>query len=361
MMFEIHPATLVDLPALHGYTRMAEQGVILDSELAYTQEVSSTGSALLSDLLLPSRSHLVLLVGRSTQTHANGRESRDTLLGQLRLKLADHLAQVVQMASSLTLQNGEVASKTAERAEAGAWLYMLDAMTAEAGRRGAHMLTAEVDEHSPLFTTMRTAGFAVYARQEIWQLAALDMLPDLSLPGTLREETDDDTLAIQLLYSNIVPRLVQPIAVPSRNSQGIVYRAGGQVQGYIAVSEGKGGLYLMPFLHPDVLGDHAAAILCAVLRRTWENRRRGDKRPVYVCVRRYQDWLAESLMQLGFTAATQQAVMVRHIAAGVRQAQFARLQPLRALTPAVHPPTPVTNIHRIEGDDEGKVADGTQA
>src|SRR5690606_10802408 len=203
-----------------------------------------------------------------------------------------------------------------------AWLAVMDAMAYEAGRRGAHILTAEVDEGSPLFVTMRQTGFAVYARQEIWRRGVTDEpLPESQLTGDLAEETDDDQMDIQLLYSNIVPRLVQPITLPSRDSKGLVYRKGNRVQAYIAMSEGKNGVYLMPYMHPDVLGREATAIIAGVVAQS----ARAERVPVYVCVRRYQDWLTESLSYMGFEAWTQQAVMVRHIAAGVRQTNFAPL------------------------------------
>lgn len=337
---DIHPATLVDLPTLHGWGRGGALHVVLDSELAYTREVNGGQTALLSSLLRPSRG-LITLVGRPER--GSGCEA---IVGQLRLKTADHLAQIVSIAGGGRIDAPEIGDD-------GAWLQMLDAMTAEAGRRGAYMLTAEVDECSPLFVTMRTAGFAVYARQEIWALDQTVALPALSLPGTLADESDDDAMDIQLLYSNIVPRLVQPIAVPSRESRGLVYRGAGRTQGYIAVSEGRGGLYLMPFLHPDVLGHEAGAIICGALQFI-AGRKRADRPPVYVCVRRYQDWLAESLAALQFTCAAQQAVLVRHIAAGIRQPQFARLAPALALTQAVSPPT--TGISRV-GDAHGQQPD----
>src|SRR5258708_30588869 len=50
-----------------------------------------------------------------------------------------------------------------------AWLQLLDAMTAAAGRRGASSLKAEVGETEPAFGILREAGFGVYARQELWQ------------------------------------------------------------------------------------------------------------------------------------------------------------------------------------------------
>src|SRR5690606_20638810 len=122
-----------------------------------------------------------------------------------------------------------------------AWLHVLDAMAAEAGRRGAHMLTAEVDEDLTLFETMRVAGFSIYARQEIW-LHMPGELPQLPVDKVdLGEETDSDAHGIQLLYSNIVPRLVQQVAAPPSRSSGLVYRKHDRVEGYIAVSEGRAG------------------------------------------------------------------------------------------------------------------------
>jgi secreted trypsin-like serine protease len=114
---------------------------------------------------------------------------------------------------------------------------------------------------------------------------------------------------------------VQAITVPSRDSKGLVYRKANRVQGYIAVSEGKAGVYIMPYLHPDVLGYEAAGIIAGVIAQC----SRADRMPVYVCVRRYQDWLADSLSRLGFEALAQQAMMVRHIAAGIRQTNFTPL------------------------------------
>lgn len=297
---EVHAAKLVDLPMLR---RLVERGAVLDSELFYTREFDPSSTALLQSILLPQRS-LYTFVGRG---------QAQPVIGQFRMRAHDHLAQLVLLAP------------LEPEPEGGAWLGLLDAVAYEAGRRGAHMLTAEVDELSPLFPLMRQGGFAVYARQEIWRWSG--ELPQGSVrapQGEVAEETDEDTLDIQLLYSSIVPRLVQPIAVPSRESSGLVYRKDGRVQAYIAVSYGRSGTYLMPFMHPDVLGSEAASVLLAVIARV----ARAERAPVYVCVRRYQDWLGDSLRDLGFETLIQQAVLVRHIAAGVRSTAFSPLMQL---------------------------------
>ncbi|MBL8146600.1 MAG: hypothetical protein JNL34_09470 [Anaerolineae bacterium] len=297
---DVHAAKLADLPMLR---RFVERGALLDSELLFTRDLDLSSAALLQSILLPQRS-LYTLVARS---------SSQPVIAQFRMRAHDHLSQLVLLAPF------------EPDADDGAWLGLLDAVAFEAGRRGATMVTAEVDELSALFPLMRHAGFAVYARQEIWRWSGEMASGSAQAPvGELAEESDDDSLDIQLLYSSIVPRLVQPIAVPSRESTGLVYRKDGHVQAYIAVSPGRSGVYLMPFIHPDVLGSEAAAVLLAVIARV----ARAEQAPVYVCVRRYQDWLGDSLRTLGFEAVTQQAVLVRHIAAGVRSAEFS---PLTAL------------------------------
>lgn len=315
---DIHAAKLVDLPLIR---RLTEKGTVLDTELRYTREVAGPQSVLLSSIL-PQRS-LHTLVG-----HAG----RQRIVGQFRVRSDEPVAQIVYIAPELGATRRDTA-----------WLHLVDAMAAEAGKRGVHMLTAEVDEDSPLFVTMRTAGFAVYARQEIWRRE-----PGAVPHGASVELTDskaDDDSAIQSLYCNIIPRLVQPVAMPPEDSEGLVFRQGDRVQGYIAVSTGKCGAYVMPLLHPDILYRDAMPVLTGVLSRIG----RADRLPVYVCVRRYQDWLEEALTELGFVPCQQQALMVRHIAAGVRQAAFASLEhSLEAMPIAARPPTSSsTNIDRL--------------
>jgi hypothetical protein len=90
----------------------------------------------------------------------------------------------------------------------------------------------------------------------------------------------------------------------------------------------------MPLLHPDVFSEAAAIIAAAV------SRVERCKLPIYVRVRRYQDWLDDALLRLGFDLRARQAVMVKHIAAGVRAAAFAPLNHrMEAVTHSAPPPT----------------------
>ncbi|HLV34517.1 MAG TPA: hypothetical protein VKY59_05365 [Spirillospora sp.] len=308
----VRAVKLVDIPLV---TRLLESGVMLDSEQAFTGGVDFNSSGLISSFLLPHRNLYTLL----------SRSGKQTVVGQFRVRPDRHQAHITYIAPCLEDEQDDTA-----------WLHVLDAMAAEAGRRGAHMLTAEVDEDLTLFETMRVAGFSIYARQEIW-LHMPGELPQLPVDKVdLGEETDSDAHGIQLLYSNIVPRLVQQVAAPPSRSSGLVYRKHDRVEGYIAVSEGRAGIYLLPYLHPDVFSE-AAAILAAAIEQA---RRSHERVPVYVSVRRYQDWLEDALVDLGFEPWTRQAVMARHITAGVRQAAFAPLSArLESLPTPLKPPT----------------------
>ncbi len=308
---ETRAVTLVDIPLVR---RLTESGTVLDSELYYTHD-SLQQSPRLFTLLLPYRGVHTMVT----------RLDKQQVVGQFRLRQDAAYAHIAYIAPALEAD-----------AEDTAWLHVLDAMAAEAGRRGAHMLTAEVDENEPLFKTMRIASYAIYARQEIWQCLPEDGIADVGLePIEVQPTTEADLSGIQLLFGNIVPRLVQPITELPAEGEGFVYRKDERVEGYIGVIEGKTGVYLIPHLHPDVFSD-AAAILAAVIHRI----ERCDRLPVYVRVRRYQDWLDDALRELGFELHARQAVMVKHIAAGVRSAAFAPLsQTLETVPNSIKPPS----------------------
>jgi hypothetical protein len=117
--------------------------------------------------------------------------------------------------------------------------------------------------------------------------------------------------------------------------KGYVYRKNERVEAYVAVSAGKQGIYLMPYLHPDIITE-APAVFESVIRQVHS----AANLPIYALVRRYQPWLEGALETLAFDPWAQQAVMVRHIAAGVRQASFSPLRRgTKAVTSSLSPPS----------------------
>jgi len=283
--------TLVDLPLLR---RLGNRATVLESTMEYTQY--EPHPATLTNLILPQRSLYTMLA----------RADKQYVVGQFRLRPDEQNAHIVYIAPGM--QDG---------VDDTAWLHILDAMAREAGQRHAHALIAEVHEDSHLFETMRTAGYAVYARQEIWRrLPAAAPLP--IIPGIeVVEETEADAMRVQSLIAQIIPRLMQPFVTPNEDMDGWVYRRDGRVQAYIGVVSGKQGIFLRPFIHPDLYKE-APGILSDLIRKL----ARADQLPIYICVSRFLDWMQTTLDEMHFLPGPRQAVMVKHITAGVRQASF---------------------------------------
>ena len=196
-------------------------------------------------------------------------------------------------------------------------------MAEHAGSNGAQTLVGEVELSHRLFETMRQAGYAVYSRQVVWQRGPV-AASSAGAALALTPESAQDETGIAALLGCTIPRILQSVMAPSTEMAGLVYRKKGQVEAYLAYSEGKHGVYILPFLHPEVLSE-AADIIAGGLARIDRCR----KLPVYVCVRGYQGWLENAMRDLGFGPWLEQAVMVKHLTAGIRQASFERLQ-LRA-------------------------------
>ena len=291
---DTHSMKLLDLPLM---LRLKQNAVVLHSELGLTEDARGRNSALLSSIVFPRGLHTLL-------AHVDDKN----VVGQFRYRPGESNAHIVYLAP--TLEDNE---------DDSAWLHMLDAMAEQAGKNGAHNLVGEVELSHRLFETMRRAGYAVYSRQVIWRhepIVAELVCADVEITP----ESAEDQIGIAALLGCTIPRIMQAVMGPSADMAGLVYRKDGPVEAYVAYSEGKHGVYLLPFLHPEVLSE-APAIIAAALRKI----ERCRKLPVYVSVRGYQGWLENAMLDLGFKPWLEQAVMVKHLTAGVRQTSFAQV------------------------------------
>lgn len=316
--------TLADIPLVW---RLSESGTVLDSEMSLTRDARGPSSALLSSILFSRGIHT--LVARAEQQQ---------VIGQFRYRPDDYNAHLVYLAPTLP-----------ENTDDTAWLHMLDAMSREAGKHGAHMLVAEVETRSNLFETMRTARFATYARQTIWRHAAQPASTQGEAARTaiqLTDETNADQIGIMSLLCHTTPKMLQQVTAPPSDMRGLVYRNDQQIDAYIAYSEGRQGVYLIPYIRPDAIGQ-ADDILRAAIARIEQCQRV----PIYICVRSYQSWLESSMAALGFDAWAEQAIMVKHIAAGIRTPSFARLK-LRGQFETVHKVLPPTWSATLQEDED---------
>lgn len=307
----IRPLDVRDLRLLH---RLRRDGLCLHAQLAYTRGPHALQTALL-DVLTP---------GRATHTFAARPllPGEPAAVGQIAHDLGDSVARLGFIGPTAQV-------------DSAVGLRLLDALSQEAGMRGAHNLIAEVDEDQPAFECLRRAGFAVYARQQIWRWEGTPS-PEQEYDDVWRSEVPADGEAIAWLVANLVPGLVMQVeAAPGRSRRGMLHWAEGELRAYLDLERGPRGVWAQPYIHPAV--EAIDMLLTAFLRRSAE-----PDRPVYLCLRSYQSWMVGALVRLGFERVTEQAVMVRRLAATVRRAVPAPLPALNGRR--AEPTTPFAGV-----------------
>lgn len=308
---KFRPLDWRDLPLLH---RVQGSGLCFDSQLAHTSGAHALQNALL-DVFTPGRSTLTIV----------GRVGRQAVVGQIQHDNSQPHARLAFIGPAEA-----VGGPTCET--------LLDTLAQTAGEHGAHNLIAEVDELSPAFECLRQAGFAIYARQRIWHMrdsgASSEPGPDRPRrektrhPPAWRAETSADEAPIHFLYANLVPGLVQQVEPPPRRTgRGLVYWNGGDLLGYLDIDRGPLGDWVQPYFHP-------AAEQPDVLLKEFMDRSNARRRvPLYVCIRSYHGWLRTPLERLGFEIDSDQAVMVKRLAASVRRPALSPLPALEGTRP----------------------------
>jgi hypothetical protein len=278
----IRPFDLRDLPVLRRYHR---QEVCLDSTLKATRGQVLTQGALLS-FLTPA-------TGIFTWVYSDNRD-KYPLMGQISHQADSPFARISFLAPKNALSSPKIG-------------VLLEKLIQQAGQRGAFNLLAEIDERSTVFEALRKNGFSIYARQRIWKMPEGFAAP---LPKTCWETAGSrDTLAVQLLYNNVVPGLVQQIEPHSTaHLRGLVCQKDEDLIGYVDLKYGPRGIWAQPFIHPDIenINVHLHGMLGDIPDRR--------ARPLYICVRSYQFWLEPALDELGASPGPLQAVMVKRLA-----------------------------------------------
>lgn len=284
----IRPFDWRDLSLL---SRVRSEGVCLDSQLAYTRGQMALHTAFL-ETLRPRR-RVFTFVERPEDPH------EPAAIGQFVLRNDRTQARLALLSPESSL-----ATPVGAR--------LLDGLAEVAGSYRVQSLIAEVEEVGPLFEQLRRAGFAVYARQRIWRLDHHPETAD-SLDRAWRVESERDAAAIQNLYLNLIPALVQQVEpAEARIGRGLVYWASNELMGYLDVERGPRGVWIQPYLHPAAeLTDQLLAGFVQVFTIS-------EVRPLFVCVRSYQGGLDGPLERLGFQPCSNQAVMVKRLTAPIR-------------------------------------------
>jgi len=280
-----------DFPALHRHRR---QGLVLDADLALTRWMTLVPAGALLATLAPA-------TGIFTYVGTNEDNSSRPVIGQF-----THTSGAQTARLTFITPEDEINSPDAPA--------LLDHLAAQAGRHGALNLLAEVNEKSEAYDALRKAGFAIYTRQQIWEI--IDRPDDeksTTTAGAWRPAVVSDEAAVHGLYRSLIPALVQQSEPPPWiGLNGLVYDPEGELLAYLHLHYGPTGIMAHPFLHPDI---EPVTELLGSLAENIAHRR---NRPLYLAVRSHQAWLGPHLQELGFKAGERQAVMVRRLAVAQR-------------------------------------------
>ena len=285
----IRPLDILDLPLI---TRYRNDTLTLDSTRALTRG-HPLGAAAFLAYINPAR-HTYGAV-------ANGNKA--ALLGGVIHKRDDSYAKLLYLAPASNLDHAALPE-------------LLEHLVTQVGEWGAFHVIAEIDETSNAFPALRQAGFSVYAWQRIWNISAINS--SVSVKGWARSRSINRP-ALQSLYHQIVPQLMQPVEPLSKSARGLICNH--DVKCYVSLASGAQGIVLTPLIHPEAIDVEmklASLINCIPDRRN---------RPVYLCVRSYQAWLEPALEDLGAKVAPRQAVMVKHLAHFLKETQTAPAVP----------------------------------
>jgi hypothetical protein len=293
----IRSFTLRDLALVH---RLSEYLVPLHTESALTHNPHPVRDALVSMV----SGDYPTLVWKSADREAAG-------FIQLQVPAESSHARIFFLGATPEAANlGDDVSKNGEPSglNEAVWLSLLDQAVSEVGRRGIHTLVAEVGETGAELPVLRRAGFAVYTRQDIWVMEGAPE-PQALQRKLLRPRQAADDWDIQLLYANIVPRLVQSVEPlpPLSYGESWVLREEGELMAFIHLYKGSLSSWLRLFIHP-----HAEAAVDEIVLAAVQVARPTVTQPVFCCVRRYQSWLQGPLHRVGFSLWGSQAVMVKH-------------------------------------------------
>jgi len=277
----IRPFDWRDLSILHRYRN---QGLCLNNALGLTR-----GTAISSRVLL---SYLTPTSGLFTWITA---DDQIPILGQLNHSAESSISRISFLAPEKAIKD----SRT---------LGLLEHLAKQAGQRGAFHLIAEIDELAPSYEVLRQAGFGIYARQRLWKVTETPVSQErTTVWGRLRE---NHRISVQTLMHNVVPGLVAQIeALPINQLEGLVCEIDGEITGFVDFKYGYHGIWIQPFIHPDV--ENIDNMLRSMIASIPDRR----SRPIFLCVRTYQSWLEPALGELDSQSFPLQAVMVKRLVA----------------------------------------------
>jgi hypothetical protein len=274
--------------------RLGEQGVILQTQAALTRISHPTRQAMIH-----------MFGGGSFTTYVWKSDDREAVgFAQLNLDPSNTTAHL----SCIGAQGERTSEGHINEVDEDIWLSLLADLAREAGRRGVHNLVAEADENGSELSLLRRAGYAIYTRQDIW---ICDQSPESNSDNLLRSRQTVDDWDISVLYSNIVPGLIQSVepAPPLFSGEDWVLREDGELSAFVHILSGPVASWMRLLIHPNA---HTKPRI--IISEALGLKSPTSEHPIYCCVRRYQSWLQAPLEEAGFRYWGSQAVLVKHMA-----------------------------------------------
>lgn len=321
----IRPFELLDLMLLYRYRK---QGVYLDSSSVLTK---GKGLMPVKAALAPITEAMGIYTG---VYEVPGQRTR--LIGQ-----ASHTPGAVD--AHLTFLTPEKAIEPSGTAD------LIEYLVKRLGEHKAQVLVADVDEKTTIFEILRKLSFSIFARQRIWRITSIPRSAAANLAW--REMVSQDEFNARKLYHAVVPTMVQQVeSPPSYGMNRWVYCDQGELLGYTEVIRGTEGVWVQPFIHPEMenVGMHLTSLLASLLPR--------ERRPVFVCLRSYQAGLSTFLEDLQAEVSASQAVMVRRLTAMVKKPELAALPSINGTTEVTTPynqARQMENGHKVNNKPQG--------
>jgi hypothetical protein len=319
----IRPFGWRDLPLLNRYRR---RGLFLDSARILIHGTS----------MIPLGA-LITFFGPSARIYTYRCENHSQvdmpLIGQVNFFPGASYARLSFLAPEESVEQYELSA-------------LSDYLAVQMGEQGVFHILADIDESNHVFQLLHQAGFAIYARQRIWRLA-----------GQPEGETDAvswrairsrDVIGVRSLYCNVVPGLVQQVEpLPKKGLRGFVFYQKNDLQAFVELKYGRNGIWMQPFVNPDVEGfdQHLLNLLQELPGRR--------NRPLYICVRTYQSWLEGAIEAMGAQPGPHQAVMVRHLAVTRRLNQYISMPAMNGKRP--EPTAPILHIENADYMDPSEM------
>jgi hypothetical protein len=219
------------------------------------------------------------------------------------------------------------------------WGRLLEHCVPAAASQGLQRIFVSIPDGGPEETCLKETGFSLYARETIYRLA---VAPDAregalsrtasALPVGFRPQIPPDSWALQRLYTQSTPRLVQQaegaitgvVGSPALSWWepdrwvGLAWEPAGEVRGAVQAHLGRAGHWLRLWSAAGATPRERRGLVAEGLRLIADKEKGARPAPIYATVRDYDVGMGGILTGFGFAPYAYRTRFVRHVGATVR-------------------------------------------